>query len=338
MEMRTPADLLACIPMLVGREPEEMMVMVTVKDNQVQGAMVMEHCPDIATAPRYMLNVMEALTELEPERLALVFYTESESDGLHEPYEDIYDLIEMAVDALTPIEAIAGVLVKGGRFHLYNSDHWHDMAEVKESAMAAALVLNGVPLVPDGVTIPEPTALTEDVTEAIDEAVTSLPPLTASSLETWADPATMQARELFESLLQRGFGATEVEAVTLIACFQRPMIRDRLMVDTISSTTDLEEFVRTISGNSETPISRPRMVAAVSLLDNLMQWTCDRHRLPLLVTQAWLYWMQGKEIDAEAYCDAALKVDPEYRMASVFRYYVHNLKRMPSSIFMEREE
>jgi hypothetical protein len=122
--------------------------------------------------------------------------------------------------------------------------------------------------------------------------------------------------------------------VRLIACFQHPVIRDRLMVDTLTPTMDMQTFAETITGTGMEPIPVGRVKAAVRLLNNLMQYADGRHRLTLLTTLAWLHWAQGRAGDAVMYCRAALEVDADFQLASMFLRYIHDMKRMPANIFM----
>jgi hypothetical protein len=329
MEMSTPADLLALIPTLINREPEDMLVLITLKGDQMQAALGMEHLQEAGGIAEYVASIIRQMAELRPDALVMVFYSEERSARL---LEAVGGLITVTLNMLTPMQVHPGVLVKDGRFHIFGTDHWHDLAEVKESTLAADLVLNGFRLEPQGLVIPEPTAVTDDVTEAIDERVARIPKFPRLIHYAWAMPYVMDERALYEELLQRGFGATEQEAVRMIACFQDPLLRDRLMVDTISSTTDPIEFGDAITGQSDIQPNPDRVVAAASLLDNLMQWTCDRHRLPLLVAQAWMHWMQGRTLDAEEYLDLAVALDPHYRMAKMFHHYIKDVKRLPDGL------
>lgn len=328
MEMSTPADLLALIPTLINREPEEMLVLITLKDDQMQAALGMEHLQDPDGIGGYVASIVEQMVELKPDALMMVFYSERDPAL----FTALNGLIMLTLDMLTPMTVHPGVLVKGGRYHVFGSEHWHDIEEVKESNLAAGLVLNGFPLEPRGLVIPEPTAVTADVTEAIDERVARIPEYPRLIAEAWALPYVAEERALYEELLQRGFGATEPEAVRMIACFQDPTLRDRLMVDTISDTMDPAEFGTTITGNSEVMPDQDRLEAAEALLDNLMQWTNDRHRLPLLTAHAWMSWMSGRAMDAEQYLDVATALDPGYSMARAFHRYIRDLKRLPDGI------
>jgi hypothetical protein len=328
MEMSTPADLLALIPTLINRQPEEMLVLITLKDDQMQAALGMEHLQDMDDIADYIVAIIRQMAELQPDALVMVFYSEGESDLL----QLVSMLLMLTLDSMTPMHVHPGVLVKGGRFHIFGSDHWHDLDEVKDSSLAASMVLNGYRLEPPGLVIPEPTAVTDEVTAAIDERLAAMPKFPRLIVDTWHLPYVTEERALYEELLQRGFGATEPEAVRLIASFQDPMLRDRLMVDTVSQTMDPAEFGDTITGNSEAMPNIDRVLAASALLDNLMQWTCDRHRLPLLVAQSWMHWMQGRTLDAEQYLDVAAEVDPDYRMAGMFHRYIKDVKRLPNGI------
>jgi len=338
MQLTTPADLLALIPSLMNREPQEILVLLTIKYGQIQAALGMELPEDEDGMAEYVAAIVAQMVELKPEALAMVVYTEAESNCDHEPYEHLNLLIMLALDVLTPMVVNPGVLVKGGRYHVYGSTHWHDIEEVKESTLAATMVLNGIPLEPKGLVIPEPTAATEDVAAAIDTKLGNLPPYRLHIEQTWLLPYVSEERALYESLLQRGFGATEAEAVDLIACFQNPLLRDRLLVDTVSNTLDPVEFGDVITGQSEAVPDPERVEAAIHLMDNLMQWTADRHRPPLLLAQAWLHWMQGRTLDAESYLDMAVEVDPDYTMAKAFRRYIRELKRLPDCVTHGRDE
>ena len=338
MEMQTPADLLALIPAILEREPEEMVVLVTLKDGQLQAMMGMEHLPDEADLPEYVHAIVSQMAEVRPDALVMVFYTATESECDHDPYEHVYILTKLALDALSPVQVSPGLLVKEGKFKIYGTDHWHELSEVKESALAAAIVFNGMQLEPEGIVIPEPVSVTDEVTARIDAAIAATPPYPPDIHDAWATPNVVEARALYEELLQRGFGATEDEAVRLIGFLISPVTRDRLMVDTITGTTNVAEFAGTITGNGDIPADPDRLEAANRLVDNLMQWTCDRHRLPLMVTQAWLRWQAGRTLDAEQYLELALEVDPKYKLARAFHQYIHNLKRLPDSVLHDERD
>jgi hypothetical protein len=338
LNMETPADLLALIPTVMERKPEEMLVLVTIKDDQMQCVLGMEHCKNRSDIPNYVRAILEQMVEMKPDVLAMVFYTEDESDCSHQPYEHVSVVVQLAIDALTPMVCHPGILVKGGRYHLYGSEHWHDIDEVKQSELAAHLVLNGYPLEPHGVRIPEPTWATDELTFRIDAAASTVPEFPPGVAETWALPHVVEVRELYAQLLERGFGATEDEAVQIIGAFQRPPLRDRLMVDTISHTDNLLQFGETITGLSDAPSDSARLSEGMRLMDNLMQYTNDRHRLPILVTCAWFQWMLGRAMDAVTYCDAALEVDPDYRLAQAFKRYVTDLLRIPVSVLHQERD
>jgi hypothetical protein len=339
MEMRTSADLLALIPTVMDRTPEEMLVLITVKDNQMQAVLGMEHCADTGDLPNYVKAVIEQMGEMRPDALAMVFYTETESECRHEPFEHVSNLLQVAISVLTPMVCNSGILVKGGRYHVYGSNRWHDIDEVKQSALAATLVLHGIQLEPSGPVIPEPTAVTDEVMARIDAAVADIPPFPVHMVDTWALPYVVDVRALYAELLGRGFGATEDEAVRIIAAMQSPPLRDRLMVDTISSTENMLMFGETITGLSEVEPDGDRLFAGLALMHNLMQFTADRHRLPILVTCAWFHWMLGRALDAVTYCEAALAVDPDYKLAQAFNRYITDLLRIPVSVLhSERED
>jgi len=327
MDMTTPADLLALIPTLINREPEDALVLVTLQDDHMQAALGLKHVEDMESMADYVTAIVKEMAELRPDALIMVFYAEDDDPK----YALVNTLIALTLNTLTPMVVHPGIRVKGGRFQVMGTDHWHDIEEVKESELAAALVLHGIPLKPEGVVIPEPTAVTDAVTQAIDDRVASVPPFPKLIHEVWAMPYVTEERALYEEVLERGFGATEEEAVRLIACFQDPFLRDRLMVDTISNTMDPVEFGETITGQSDSMPDPERVMAAANLINNLMQWTCDRHRLPMLVVQAWMSWMQGRTLDAEQYLDVAESTDPDYKMAKAFRRYLDE-KRLPDGI------
>lgn len=339
LNMGTPADLLALIPTIMERKPAEMLVLVTIKDDQMQCVLGMEHCKGFDELPNYLRAILEQMSEMRPDILAMVFYTETESDCAHYPYEHVSALIQMAIETMTPMTCHPGILVTGGRYHLYGSDEWHDIDEVKQSELAAHLVLHGYQLEPHGVRIPEPTAATEELTERIDAAASTVTEFPERMRDAWTLPYVAELRELYAQLLERGFGATEDEAVKIIGAFQRPTLRDRLMVDTISHTDNLLQFGETITGLSDALPDPDRLFAGLRLMDNLMQYTNDKHRLPILVTCAWFHWMLGRTLDAVTYCDAALEVDPEYGMGKAFKRYITDLMRIPVHVLhAEREQ
>ena len=287
MNMSTPTDLLALIPTLINREPRDVLVLVTLKGDGLQAALGLEHVQDMDSLADYVVTIVTEMAELKPDGIIMVFYVEDD----HPKYSVVNRLIAATLESVTPMDVHPGIMVKGGKFQVMGHDHWHDIEEVKDSELAANMVLHGIPLKPEGLVIPEPTAVTDAVTQAIDDRVASIPPYPAVIHDAWSLPYVVEERALYEALLQRGFGATEEEAVRLIACFQDPMLRDRLMVDTISSTADPSEFGDVITGQSDDYPDYDRVMAAAHLINNVMQWTNDRHRLPMLVAQAWMSWM-----------------------------------------------
>lgn len=331
LSMETPADLLALIPTVMERKPEDMAVIVCFKDERLMCLMGIEHCRDNDMA-NYVKAILEQMAEVKPDAMTMVYYTEDESECDHAPHEHTDILVRVAIGALTPMDTLPGIVVKGGRFHVYGSDRWHDIDEVKQSEVAAGLVLNGIPLQPEGVVIPEPTGLTERLASLIAYEEAIIPDFPERMQDTWNLQHVQELRGLYADMLGRGFGATEAEAARLVAAMMHPPLRDRLMVDTISHTDNLMQFGETITGLSDALPDFDRLRAGLSLMDNLMQYTDNEHRLPVLVTCAWFHWMLGRAMDARTYCEAALAVDPDYRMAQAFLRYVTELLRIPVSV------
>lgn len=337
LSMETPADLLALIPTVMERKPEDMAVIVCFKDGRLMCIMGIEHCRDGDDVANYVKAILDQMVEVKPDAMTMVYYTEDESECDHAPHEHTDVIIRVALRVFTPINTLPGIVVKGGRFHVYGSDHWHDIDEVKQSEVAAGLVLNGIPLQPEGVVIPEPTGLTEQLASLIAYEEAIIPDFPSRMQDTWNLQYVEELRGLYSDVLGRGYGATEPEAARLVAAMMHPPLRDRLMVDTISHTGNLLKFGETITGLSDAPPDFDRLHAGLSLMDNLMQYTDDEHRLPVLVTCAWFHWMLGRTMDAVTYCEAALAVDPDYRLAQAFLRYVTELLRIPVSI-LHREQ
>lgn len=335
LSMETPADLLALIPTIMERKPENLVVLVCMKHGRLLCVMGIEHCKRDDMAG-YVRAILEQMTEVKPDALTCIYY-EDGADELEVPSNQTDMLIRLAAEALTPMDTIPGIIVRDGQFHVIGSDHWHDIDEVRQSQVAAGLVLNGMPLQPQGITIPEPTALTEDMSKRIIYEESIIPEFPPRMVDLWNLQHVQELRGLYSDVLGRGYGATEPEAARLIAAFQLPQLRDRLMVDTIAHVDDLMQFGETITGLSDAFPDPDKLRAGLALMDNLMQYTDDEHRPPLLITCAWFHWMLGRSMDARTYCEKALEVDPDYGLGKAFLRYITDLLRIPTSI-LHREQ
>ena len=57
MNMTTPADLLALIPTLINREPEDALVLVTLQDDHMQAALGLKHVEDMEDMADYVTAI-----------------------------------------------------------------------------------------------------------------------------------------------------------------------------------------------------------------------------------------------------------------------------------------
>lgn len=102
------------------------------------------------------------------------------------------------------------------------------------------------------------------------------------------------------------------DCTTLIANFQFPHIRDRLMAD-IPGINEPPQHI--LFAQTETAPKWSRIEWAQQLLIHAYTRTSPQHAAPILTTIGYINWWEGRGSKAHQYMQLALDTDPGYRFA-----------------------
>lgn len=105
---------------------------------------------------------------------------------------------------------------------------------------------------------------------------------------------------------------TAEETVSLIANFQFPAIRDRLMADIPGID---EPLIRVLLGQTQSKPQWSRVEWAQQLLMHAYTHSSTQHSAALLTTIGYINWWEGRGSKAHQFLQLALEADPEYRLA-----------------------
>jgi hypothetical protein len=134
------------------------------------------------------------------------------------------------------------------------------------------------------------------------EAITDRPP--AVSIE--------DAHRLWTGMLSTKDYPADQEVLKLVAYFQFPHIRDRLMAD-IPGIDEPPERILFAQTNAQPEWSRIEW--AQDLLLHTYIRTSPQHAAPILTAIGYINWWEGRGSKAHQYLQLALDTDPGYRFA-----------------------
>ncbi|BCW05806.1 hypothetical protein NtRootA1_19440 [Arthrobacter sp. NtRootA1] len=124
--------------------------------------------------------------------------------------------------------------------------------------------------------------------------------------------ATHDGHQLWTTMLETKDYPTDQDVLKLIAYFQFPHIRDRLMAD-IPGIDEPPE--RILFAQTTTAPDWSRIEWAKQLLTHTYTLTAPEHAAPILTTIGYINWWEGRGSKAHQYLQLALDTDPGYRFA-----------------------
>ncbi|MFJ4029585.1 DUF4192 family protein [Paenarthrobacter sp. NPDC089989] len=124
--------------------------------------------------------------------------------------------------------------------------------------------------------------------------------------------ATQKAHQLWTTMLETKDYPTDDSILKLIAYYQFPHIRDRLMADIPGINEPPERIL--FAQTSQAP-DWSRIAWAKQLLTHTYTLTAPEHSAPIRTTIGYINWWEGRGSKAHQYLQLALDTDPGYRFA-----------------------
>ncbi|WP_142060045.1 DUF4192 domain-containing protein [Pseudarthrobacter sp. B4EP4b] len=317
IRISSPADILGFIPHTLGFVPRESFVFLTMRGNTL-GATLRVDAPVAAGAAGFAHSMVEYI-ELDAKATAvlLAVYTDSDPEvGAQRPFHDHIEAVIQALEtAGTPLKDAWLVTSSYWRNLLCDSEAGCCLPEPLESItdgqLNAELVFRGSSYQKAPGTTYAAFTGPADTADRIREAVYGV---FAGELHT--------GRELWaEALIRDGWTDPET-AVELVACFQRPDLRDVLFCNVIDpELPDAEGSGDLLIGQGITP-DWDRVDRAQQLARGLMEMTPERYRAPLLTLIGWLSYLKGQSSVAAEHFNLAIEVSPGYRLAGLMEQLV----------------
>jgi hypothetical protein len=316
-----PADLLAAVPHLLGKEPEESFVVLTLRDGLL-GASLRMDAPAEALPEDYaqMMTTYAAYDEKATGSVVIVYTDEEPGSGY--PYAaHVAALTNELASARMPARIV--LLVTGTHWAPYGKPETNPLDEIRDSNANATLTYYGSA---PGLDVYNPELLGTWV------APVQAPEGTDEDLDT--------ARGLWAAALDAVEAAlTPDTARQLAAAFQHLHLRDYLFRDTIS--THNGSFGDTLTGKFTARPDWDRVDRAEAVAFELMKAVPAGQRAPMLTLMGWLQWLKGRGSQADRYLKLAAEDVTGFRLAVLLRElivqgYVADVARDPGTSYQRR--
>lgn len=295
------ADLIAAVPHLLGAEPKESFVVLTLRAGLLGASLRMDAPAEAAPGDYAQMMTTYAAYDGKATGSFLLVYTD-EDPGSGYPYAaHVAALTTELATARMPVRMV--LLVTGTYWATYGTAETNPLDAVRDSNANATLTYYG--------------------------SAPDLEVYNPELLGTWAAP--VQAPEGTDENLDtaRGMWAATLDAVEgapvpdidtarqLAAAFQHLHIRDYLFRDTI--TTHNGSFGDTLMGKFTARPDWARVDRAEALAFELMKVVPAGQRAPMLTLMGWLQWLKGRGSQADRYLKLAAEDAAGFRLAVLLR-------------------
>ncbi|MET3810843.1 DUF4192 domain-containing protein [Arthrobacter sp. UYEF3] len=318
IRISSPADILGFIPHALGFVPRESFVFLTLRENAL-GATLRVDAPTVGAPTGFAASMVDYLAvDTQATAVLLAVYTaEAPAAGAPRPF---HDHVEAVIDALEG----AGTPLKDA--WLVTPDHWQNLLcdndagccppepleSITDGHLNAEMVFRGSSYQDQPGTTYPPFTGRADTAERIRQA---LPGVLAGELHT--------GRELWAEALTRGGRTDPKTTVELLACFQRPDLRDVLFCNVIDpDRPDAEGSGDLLTGTGITP-DWDRVDRAQETARALIGAAPEGYRAPLLTLIGWLAYLKGQSSVAADHFTAAVTDTPGYRLAELMEQLVN---------------
>ncbi|MFP3579257.1 DUF4192 domain-containing protein [Arthrobacter sp. SIMBA_036] len=310
LTIKNPADLLSFIGHTLGFWPRESLVCVTLDHNKVGATLRIDLPRQPGQERLYARTVASYLThDTNTTNIVFALYTSAQAEqGQPRPHAATVAALT-AVLSENSITIRDGIFVGGESYAPYDVDPDQDISlpvnDTEYSQVNAEFIYRGSTIEPTNkIVLPQRTHLAEEAL-AVEEFLRDL-----STMHP--EEAIEQARRSWTSLLDSKDYPTNNDIITLIAYFQIPQIRDRLMacIPGIDEPPHSVLFAQTHSAPQWS-----RIEWAQQLLLHAYTRTSVEHSAPILTAIGYIHWWEGRGSKAHQYLQLALDADPGYRFA-----------------------
>ncbi|AMB40267.1 MULTISPECIES: DUF4192 domain-containing protein [Paenarthrobacter] len=310
LTIKDPADLLSFIGHTLGFWPTESLVCITLDKDKV-GATLRIDLPKQQGLEIHFAQTVAAYLTTDERANGIVFAlytTKTPESGEVRPHR-------ATIAALTGVLAREGITIRDGIYVTDTTYSPYDavpgnniaipLSTTEYSQVNAEFIYRGSTIEPTNqVSLPAATDQREHATavEHHKETILNGPPAAA----------TQDGHKLWTSMLETKDYPTHHDALKLIAYYQFPHIRDRLMAD-IPGINEPPEHIL-FAQTTQAP-DWSRIEWAKQLLTHTYTLTAPEHAAPILTTIGYINWWQGRGSKAHQYLQLALDTDPGYRFA-----------------------
>lgn len=317
------ADLLAAVPHLLGTEPKESFVVLTLRAG-ILGASLRMDAPAEA-APEDYAQVMTTYAAYDEKATGsvVIVYTDEEPGSGYPYAAHVAALTNELATARMSVRMV--LLVTATHWAPYGTPERNPLDEVRDSNANATLTYFG--------------------------SAPDLDVYNPALLGTWALPVEVPegtdadlgtACGMWAAALDRVEGAPGPDGGTarqLAAAFQHRHIRDYLFRDTIS--THNGGFEDVLMGRFTARPDWDRIDRAEALAFELMKVVPAGQRAPMLTLMGWLQWLKGRGSQADRYLKLAAEDSAGFRLAVLLREvitqgYVADVAKDPATSYQRR--
>lgn len=316
IRISSPADILGFIPHSLGFVPRESFVFLTMRGKTL-GATLRVDAPAFSDPVGFARSMVDYLAlDTQATSVLMAIYTAAPAAAAQRPF---HDHVEAVIQELE----IAGTPLKDA--WLVTSEHWQNLLcdsdagcclpqpleSITDGQLNAELIFRGSSYQKEPGTTYAPFTGPADTAEQIREAV---PEVFGAELHT--------GRELWADTLTRDGWTDTTTAVALLACFQRPDLRDVMFCNVIDpEQPDAEGSGDLLIGRGITP-DWNRVDRAQETARLLIDAAPEGYRAPLLTLIGWLAYLKGQSSVAGDHFALAIADAPGYRLAELMEQLV----------------
>ncbi|MFJ4229186.1 DUF4192 domain-containing protein [Paenarthrobacter nicotinovorans] len=310
LTIKDPADLLSFIGHTLGFWPTESLVCITLNKDKV-GATLRIDLPQQPGHDIHFAQTVAAYLTSDERANGIVFAlytTEPPEPGETRPHRG-------TIAALTGVLAQEGITIRDGIYVTDTTYSPYDtrpgeniaipLSSTEYSQVNAEFIYRGSTIAPSNqITLPVATDKQEHAAAVEHHMQTILNGHPAS--------ATQDAHQLWTRMLDAKDYPIDQDVLKLIAYYQFPHIRDRLMA-AIPGINEPPEHIL-FAQTTQAP-NWSRIEWAKQLLTHTYTLTAPEHAAPILTTIGYINWWEGRGSRAHQYLQLALDTDPGYRFA-----------------------
>ncbi|BCW35969.1 hypothetical protein StoSoilA2_20250 [Arthrobacter sp. StoSoilA2] len=310
LTIKDPADLLSFVGHTLGFWPQESLVCITLDKDKVGATLRIDLPKQSGHEIHFARTVASYLTsdERATSIIFALYTTQDPEPGEPRPHR-------ATIAALTGVLAQEGITIRDG---IYVNDTTYSPYDTQPGQSVASPIGTteysqvNAEFIYCGSTIEPTNRITLPPATHQHEHAAAVEHHTKTILSRHPAAATQDAHRLWTTMLETKDYPTDEDILTLIAYYQFPHIRDRLMAD-IPGIDEPPEHI--LFAQTDAAPSWSRIEWAKQLLTHAYTMTSPEHAAPILTTIGYIHWWEGRGSKAHQYLQLALDTDPGYRFA-----------------------